>query len=66
MQAMSHAQLHPLLPPLLLLQAAAIQWPEIFKTAAAEAAKPQLVEQMRAVRPVVETGWVLYLVKCCV
>jgi hypothetical protein len=41
---------------LLLLQAAAIQWPDIFQSAAAEAAKPQLVEQMRAVRPVVETG----------
>ncbi|WIA23028.1 hypothetical protein OEZ86_009943 [Tetradesmus obliquus] len=38
-------------------KAAAIQWPEIFQTAAAEAAKPQLVEQMRAVRPVVETGY---------
>jgi hypothetical protein len=38
------------------MQAAAIQWPEIFGTAAAEAAKPDLVEKMRAVRPVVETG----------
>lgn len=37
-------------------QAAAIQWPEIFVTEAAEAAKPDLVEKMRAVRPVVETG----------
>eukprot|EP00882_Tetradesmus_deserticola_P010232 GHRQ01010810.1.p1 GENE.GHRQ01010810.1~~GHRQ01010810.1.p1 ORF type:complete len:302 (+),score=126.20 GHRQ01010810.1:460-1365(+) len=39
------------------IKAAAIQWPEIFQSAAAEAAKPQLVEQMRAVRPVVETGY---------
>eukprot|EP00879_Flechtneria_rotunda_P032260 GHRR01035436.1.p1 GENE.GHRR01035436.1~~GHRR01035436.1.p1 ORF type:complete len:159 (+),score=49.21 GHRR01035436.1:393-869(+) len=38
-------------------KAAAIQWPEIFKTPEAEAVKPQLVEQMRAVRPVVETGY---------
>jgi hypothetical protein len=37
-------------------QAAAIQWPEVFATPEAEAAKPRLVEQMRAVRPVVETG----------
>eukprot|EP00775_Hariotina_reticulata_P011464 gene11464-11610_t len=38
-------------------KAAAIQWPEIFQTTAAEAEKPRLVEQMRAVRPVVETGY---------
>lgn len=38
-------------------RAAAIQWPEVFATEAAEAAKPRLVEQMRAVRPVVETGY---------
>jgi hypothetical protein len=37
-------------------QAAAIHWPDIFNTPEAEAAKPRLVEQMRAVRPVVETG----------
>lgn len=37
-------------------QAAAIQWPEIFNTPEAEAAKPELVEKMRKVRPVVETG----------
>lgn len=39
-----------------LLQAAAIQWPDIFTRPEAEAAKPDLVEKMRAVRPVVETG----------
>lgn len=38
-------------------KAAAIQWPHIFDTPEAEAAKPRLVEQMRAVRPVVETGY---------
>jgi len=37
-------------------QAAAIQWPDIFTRPEAEAAKPDLVEKMRAVRPVVETG----------
>jgi hypothetical protein len=37
-------------------QAAALQWPELFQTPAAEAAKSELVEKMRAVRPVVETG----------
>lgn len=37
-------------------QAAAIYWPDIFATPEAEAQKPRLVEQMRAVRPVVETG----------
>ncbi len=41
-----------------VIQAAAIQWPEVFGTAAAEARKDELVEKMRAVRPVVETGWV--------
>lgn len=43
------------LPP----QAAARLWPEIFASAAAESRKEELVEKMRAVRPVVETGWVL-------
>ncbi|KXZ52324.1 hypothetical protein GPECTOR_10g956 [Gonium pectorale] len=38
-------------------KAAAIQWPEIFRTAEAEARKEELVEKMRAVRPVVETGY---------
>ncbi|GBF95946.1 hypothetical protein Rsub_08069 [Raphidocelis subcapitata] len=38
-------------------KAAALKWPEIFATPEAEAAKPRLVEQMRAVRPVVETGY---------
>lgn len=38
-------------------KAAAIYWPDVFATPEAEAAKPRLVEQMRAVRPVVETGY---------
>jgi phosphoglycolate phosphatase-like HAD superfamily hydrolase len=38
-------------------RAAQQQWPEVFNTPAAEAARPRLVEQMRAVRPVVETGY---------
>ncbi|KAI8469636.1 MAG: hypothetical protein J3K34DRAFT_454173 [Monoraphidium minutum] len=38
-------------------KAAALQWPEVFATPEAEAAKPKLVEQMRVVRPVVETGY---------
>ncbi|KIZ05430.1 hypothetical protein MNEG_2528 [Monoraphidium neglectum] len=38
-------------------KAAAIYWPDIFATPEAEAQKPRLVEQMRAVRPVVETGY---------
>ncbi len=37
-------------------QAAAILWPEVFATEEAEAKKEELVEKMRAVRPVVETG----------
>lgn len=37
-------------------KAAAILWPGVFATPEAEAAKPRLVEEMRAVRPVVETG----------
>mmetsp|Transcript_24172 Transcript_24172/g.52804 ORF Transcript_24172/g.52804 Transcript_24172/m.52804 type:complete len:294 (+) Transcript_24172:56-937(+) len=36
---------------------AAIKWPDIFSTPAAEARKEELVEKMRAVRPVVETGY---------
>ncbi|KAG2501909.1 hypothetical protein HYH03_000407 [Edaphochlamys debaryana] len=38
-------------------RAAAIQWPEIFRTPEAEARKGELVEKMRIVRPVVETGY---------
>ncbi|KAG2445183.1 hypothetical protein HYH02_008651 [Chlamydomonas schloesseri] len=38
-------------------KAAAILWPHIFGTPAAEARKAELVEKMRAVRPVVETGY---------
>jgi len=38
-------------------KAATVQWPEIFSTAEAEARKPELLEKMRAVRPVVETGY---------
>jgi hypothetical protein len=37
-------------------QAASKVWPEVFRTAAAEEKKEELVEKMRAVRPVVETG----------
>ena len=39
-----------------LLQAAAKLWPEVFATPEAEARKGELVEAMRLVRPVVETG----------
>jgi hypothetical protein len=39
-----------------LLQAAAIKWPEIFNSSNALARKDELMEKMRAVRPVVETG----------
>ena len=39
-------------------QAAARVWPSIFLSPAAEARKGELVEKMRAVRPVVETGYV--------
>ena len=46
-------------PPPPLSQAAAQVWPEIFTSPAAEARKDELVEKMRAVRPVVETGCVL-------
>ncbi|KAG1667581.1 hypothetical protein FOA52_014662 [Chlamydomonas sp. UWO 241] len=38
-------------------KAASRKWPEIFVTPEADAAKDSLVEQMRAVRPVVETGY---------
>ncbi|GLC38636.1 hypothetical protein PLESTB_000454800 [Pleodorina starrii] len=38
-------------------KAAAILWPEIFRTPEAAARKDELVEKMRAVRPVVETGY---------
>lgn len=38
-------------------KAAAVQWPDIFKTPEAEARIPELVEKMTAVRPVVETGY---------
>ena len=38
-------------------RAAQAQWPEVFNTPEAAAAQPRLVEQMRAVRPVVETGY---------
>ncbi|EFJ53097.1 hypothetical protein VOLCADRAFT_101579 [Volvox carteri f. nagariensis] len=38
-------------------KAAALLWPEIFQTPEAEARKNELVEKMRAVRPVVETGY---------
>jgi hypothetical protein len=45
--------------PTLPAQAAAEQWPHIFATPEAEVRKAELVEKMRAVRPVVETGCVL-------
>ena len=38
------------------MQAAAKLWPEVFQTPEAEARKEELVEKMRVVRPVVETG----------
>ena len=44
------AQLDP------LFQAAAKLWPDVFVTPEAEARKGELVEAMRIVRPVVETG----------
>ena len=37
-------------------RAAAIKWPEIFTTPEAEAQQERVIEGMRAVRPVVETG----------
>lgn len=37
-------------------QAAAKLWPEVFATPEADARKEELVEKMRVVRPVVETG----------
>lgn len=39
------------------LKAAARVWPDIFNTQAVEARKAELVEKMRAVRPVIETGY---------
>ena len=41
------------------LQAAAKLWPEVFQTPEAESRKEELVEKMRVVRPVVETGCVV-------
>ncbi|KAI3437958.1 hypothetical protein D9Q98_000402 [Chlorella vulgaris] len=38
-------------------KAAAKLWPEVFATPKAEACKDELVEKMRVVRPVVETGY---------
>lgn len=37
-------------------RAAAVQWPDVFRTPEAEAQQERVVEGMRAVRPVVETG----------
>jgi hypothetical protein len=37
-------------------RAAAVQWPDVFRTPEAEAQQDRVVEGMRAVRPVVETG----------
>ncbi|PNH07152.1 hypothetical protein TSOC_006401 [Tetrabaena socialis] len=39
------------------IKAASVQWPEVFLTPEVEARKGELVEKMRAVRPVVETGY---------
>lgn len=39
-------------------RAATIKWPELFKTPEAEAQQDRVIEGMRAVRPVVETGCV--------
>ena len=41
------------------LQAAAKLWPDVFQTPEAESRKGELVEKMRVVRPVVETGCVV-------
>lgn len=45
-------------PPPVCSQAAAKLWPDVFATPEAEACKEELVEKMRVVRPVVETGCV--------
>jgi len=39
-------------------RAAEAKWPELFGTAEARAQQDRVVEGMRVVRPVVETGWV--------
>lgn len=39
-------------------QAAKKLWPDIFTSADAQARKDKILEDMRAVRPVVETGYV--------
>ena len=44
-------------PPGDPVQAAARLWPQLLATPAAESRKDELVEKMRAVRPVLETGW---------
>ncbi len=41
---------------LTMSQAATKLWPEVFESAAAHNRKAELVEKMRDVRPVVETG----------
>lgn len=46
----------PCSAPTTRAQAAAKVWPDVFGTPEAEARKGELVEKMRAVRPVVETG----------
>ena len=43
--------------PLCSAQAAERLWPEVFSTAVARAHKARVLEDMRAVRPVVETGY---------
>ena len=41
---------------LLALQAAEKHWPEVFKSEEATAKKEKVIEDMEAVRPVIETG----------
>lgn len=43
---------------MMMTQAAKKLWPDVFDTPAAAAREAELVEKMRIVRPVVETGWV--------
>lgn len=39
-------------------KAASVKWPAVFGTSEAEAKKETVMEGMRIVRPVIETGWV--------
>lgn len=55
-EAVDLPALHSCQPACPLSQAAAKLWPDVFATPEAEARKEELVEKMRVVRPVVETG----------